>query len=168
MKSNPKKTLNEEIQRIKSLFYENFNKNDYIFDGDVMDKNGLNINLDKDPSIGNVSLINLDDAFDLDYDVKRFYDSKEKYCKKGCDKNFFNGDNSLYLYSLIVNHSQRGKGYGKSLVEKCHQIAKEKGYKYCLLITDRSNDVAQNLYNKLGYQIHQTDGKKDFYFIELQ
>ena len=167
MKNNPKKTLNEEILRIKSLFYENFNKKDFNLKGDVLDKNGLHINLDDESNVGNVSLINFHDAFDLDYDVTRFYENKEQYCKSGCEENFFNRDNSVYLHSLFVNFNHRGKGFGKEIVEKCHQIARDLGYKYVLLITNCNNDVAQNLYKGLGYQIHQTDGNKDFYFVEI-
>jgi ribosomal protein S18 acetylase RimI-like enzyme len=167
MKNNPNKALNEEIQRIKSLFYENFNKKEFNLKGDVLNKDGLHINLEDDSNIGSVGLINFGDAFGLDYDVIRFYNGKEQYCKSGCEENFFNKDNSIYLYSLFVDSSHRGKGFGKEIVEKCHEIARDLGYKYVLLITNCDNDVAQNLYKGLGYEIHQTDGNKDFYFVEV-
>jgi GNAT superfamily N-acetyltransferase len=167
MKNNSNNTLKEEIERIKSLFYENFNKKKFNLNGDILDKNGLTIKLENESSIGNVCLINFQDAFDIDYDVIRFYDSKEKYCKIGCEENFFNKDNSVYLHSLFINFNYRGEGFGKEIVKKCHEIAKDLGYKYVLLITNIDNAVAQNLYRGLGYQIHQTDGNKDFYFIEI-
>jgi len=168
MKNNSYNQLNEEIKRIKSLFYENFNKNQFDLKGDVLNSEGLFVSLNGDENIGNTGLINFDDSFELDYDVKRFYNNKDKYCKTGCDENYFNKDNSLYLHSLNVNQNQRGKGFGKDLVNKCHQIAKELGYEYVLLITSCDNNVAQNLYKNLVYELHQTDGNKDFYFVKIK
>jgi ribosomal protein S18 acetylase RimI-like enzyme len=48
-----------------------------------------------------------------------------------------------------------------------HKLAKDKGFKYVTLITACDNTPAQNLYNKLGYILHQTDGVKDFYYKKL-
>ena len=160
-------TLKEEINRIKTLFYENFNKNQFDLEGDILQPRGLFVSLNGDDNIGKVGLINFEDSFEIDYDVKRFYDNKEKYCKKECDENFFNKDNSLYLHSLNVNQNQRGKGFGKDLVNKCHEVAKKLGYDYVLLITSCDNEIAQNLYKNLGYDLHQTDGNKDFYFLKV-
>ena len=52
-------------------------------------------------------------------------------------------------------------------MKKSHDIAKKNGYTFVTLITSRDNKVAQNLYKKLGYKLHQTDGVKDFFYIEL-
>jgi predicted GNAT family acetyltransferase len=43
----------------------------------------------------------------------------------------------------------------------------DNGYTYNTLIADSVNTVAKNLYKKLGYNLHFTNHKKDFYFVEL-
>jgi len=120
-----------------------------------------------DSRIGEFNLLNFKDAPNLDYYIVIFNNGKNGYCKKNCENDFFNGDNSLYLYSLSVDEKYRGLGHGKELMDKCHQIAKELGYNYVLLITNCDNHVAQNMYKSMDYQLHQTDGKKDFYFKEI-
>jgi GNAT superfamily N-acetyltransferase len=167
MKNNPNKTLNEEIRRIKSLFYENFNKKDFVISGDVESYPGSNVKLMSDDRIGEFNLLNFEDAWDLDYYIVIFHNKKNECCKINCENDFFNGDNSLYLYSLDVDEKYRGLGHGKELMDKCHQIAKDLGYNYVLLITDCNNNVAQNMYKSMDYQLHQTDGTKDFYFKEI-
>jgi ribosomal protein S18 acetylase RimI-like enzyme len=168
MKSNSKKTLNEEIERIKSLFYENFNKNEFIVSGNTETSWGYNVKLmNNDECLGETNLMNYEDAWDLDYAIVRFNNEKDKTCKFACDSNYFNGDNALYLYSLNVDPRHRGNGYSKQIMNRCHEIAKEKGYEYVLLITDCNNEAAQNLYKGLGYSLHQTDGNKDFYFLKV-
>ena len=167
MKNNPHNQLNEEILRIRSLFYENFNKKNFEIEGDVKNPSGLKLRLIGDSEVGSVEIINFKDAWDIDYDIVKFYRDKDKYCESNCDNDFFNGDNSVYLHSLIVDYNHRGLGYGKEIMKKCDEISKNMGYDYILLITNRDNAIAQNMYRRLGYEIHQTDGQKDFFYKKL-
>lgn len=168
MKNNSKKTLKEEILRIKSLFYENFNKNEFVFSGDTETPVGYNIKLMRDNEcLGETNLMNYEDAWDLDYTIVQLHQNKMENCKFGCEHDFFNGDNSVYLYSLEVNPNHRGRGYSKEIMKKCSDIAREKGYDYILLITNRDNEAAQNLYKGMGYDLHQTNGYKDFFYLKV-
>jgi ribosomal protein S18 acetylase RimI-like enzyme len=167
MKSNSNKTLKEEIRRIKSLFYENFNKKSFDIDGDIKSPSGLKIKLVNEDDLGTVGLVNFKDAWDIDYDIVRFHNDKNDYCQSKCEDNFFNENNSVYLHSLHVNDNYRGLGYGKEIMNKCYEISKDMGYNYILLITSCDNNVAQNMYRGLGYEVHQTDGRKDFFYKKL-
>jgi ribosomal protein S18 acetylase RimI-like enzyme len=62
-------------------------------------------------------------------------------------------DNSALIFSVEVLSNHRGKGYGKSLVEKAILRASERG---CLLIelnTEQDNKVANNLYQSMGFDL---------------
>jgi len=159
--------LINEIKRIKSLLLENSDNTTFTYDGDINSSGGFKINLIDNDHLGEVSLINFEDAWDLDYAIVKFHHEKDNNCKFGCSDNFFNKDNSIYLYSLEVNPIYRSKGYGKKLLTKCHEMVKNLGFSYILLITDCNNHVAQDMYKKFGYNIHQTDGIKDFYYTKL-
>lgn len=167
MKNNPSSQLNEEILRIRSLFYENFNKKTFETEGNIKNPTGLKLKLINDNELGSTELINLKDAFNIDYDIVRFNMNKNDYCKSNCNDGHFNGENSVYLHSLIVNYNHRGLGYGKEIMKKCDEISKSMGYDYILLITNCDNAIAQNMYRGLGYEIHQTDGNKDFFYKKL-
>jgi ribosomal protein S18 acetylase RimI-like enzyme len=130
---------------------------------------GLNIKYltPKEETTGYVNILDYENSKLIDSDIPRFEKDSDKFCKFNCKKDHFNTKNTLYLYDLRVLDEYQGNGYGKKLMNKCHQISKDNGYKYVSLIADCDNVPAQNLYKNLGYKLHQTDGKKDFYFKEL-
>lgn len=167
MNTNFDPKLINEIKRIKHLLVENLDNSNFSFDGNINLPDGLKLTLSDGNNLGEISLINYKDAWDLDYAIVKFHQERDNNCKFGCEDNFFNKDNSIYLYSLEVNPDYRGKGYGKKLLNKCHDIVQDLGFSYVLLITDCDNNVAQDMYKKLGYKIHQTDGIKDFYYKKL-
>lgn len=61
------------------------------------------------------------------------------------------GATEAYLWDILINEDQRGKGYGKSTMAKIHQFAKEKGAAKISLNVFAYNGVARNLYETLGY-----------------
>ena len=62
----------------------------------------------------------------------------------------------LYIDSLYVTPSLRGKGWGKQLVEASEQLGLEKG---CLFISVTTMDwEALPFYQKLGYEIEYVRG----------
>lgn len=130
---------------------------------------GLNIKYltPKEETTGYVNLLDYENSKLIDPDIPRFEKNSDKFCKCNCKKDHFNAENTLYLYDLRVLDEYQGNGYSKKLMDKCHQISKDNGYKYVSLIADCDNVPAQNLYKNLGYKIYQTDGKKDFFFKEL-
>jgi ribosomal protein S18 acetylase RimI-like enzyme len=160
--------LHEELNKIKSLMFENFVPYEIQTDGDINERPGMHISVSRDNNkMGYVNLIDFGKAYHWDSDIPRMYDNSQEYCKSNCDDDFFNEENSLYLHDLRVLDNFKGQGLSHSLLDKCHEIAENLGIKYVLLITNCDNNVAQNLYKKHNYKIHQTDGVKDFYFKEI-
>ena len=159
--------LNEEVRRIKGLMFEQV-QNDISFFGELTDPYGKKIELrtPDDDLIGYVHLITMSNGHDLDYNIPRLKQNDE-WCKKNCDQDFFNDNNSTYLYDLFVMDNYRGQGHSNTLMDTAHNVAKENGLDYVTLITHRENHPAQNLYKKYGYDLHRTDDTKDFYFYSL-
>ena len=59
-------------------------------------------------------------------------------------------DNTPFMNMLYVTESERGKGYGKELVNFWENEMKRKGYNRVLTST-LANEQAQFFYRKLGY-----------------
>lgn len=66
--------------------------------------------------------------------------------------------NGASIFSVEVLSNHRGKGYGKKLVENAITRCKEMNCKFIELNTEVDNEVAHNLYTKLGFQVR---GMKD-------
>ena len=148
--------LYENILRISNLIYENNLNESFVEKGQINNAPGLNITLkeNRDTKIGETNLIHMQGACENDDYVKRFMDS---------DNGKINDHHFIYVHDLKVEEEYKGKGYGKKIMTKCHEIAKNLGYDYTCLIVEHSNHIAQSLYKKLGYETH----KKDDYGVFL-
>ena len=155
---------------IRKVLKENINQ-PFIFarKGDIYSTPGMKVKYltPSSDEVGYLNILDFDNAYNYDYDIERFDKNKIKHCLTGCDDGFFNSSNAAYLHDLRVHDDFQGNGYSKKLMSKSHEIAKDNGFKYMTLITNCNNTAAQNLYQKLGYQKHQSDGKKDFYYKTL-
>ncbi len=69
--------------------------------------------------------------------IKALKNNKDKVCEL----------QKMYFSPLI-----RGKGYGKIMIEKCIQAAKDLGYKKCYLESDPSMKTAIYIYKKFGFK----------------
>ena len=67
-------------------------------------------------------------------------------------------ENGASIYSLQVLDTHRGKGYGKRLVESAISICKNKSCPCIELNTETDNDIANSLYQSMGFQLR---GLKD-------
>ena len=56
------------------------------------------------------------------------------------------------LTELFVEEPYRRQGVGKELLRLAEKIAKEKGVKELLILTDASNQAAQTFYNSMDYE----------------
>ena len=159
--------LNEQISRIKKIIYEQ-NNTEFISQNELDSVAGKRIELFTLNSdfIGNISLITFDQGKKLDSDINRLYSNKD-WCIKNCDDNFFNNDNSLFLHSLWVTDKHKRQGHAEKLMNHCGDLAKNNGYKYITLITNKSNIPAQSLYDKLEFDKHIMDDSQIFYFKEI-
>ena len=66
-------------------------------------------------------------------------------------------DNQTPELSMAINPNFRGQGLGTLLLEKMFLKLQESGYQRVSLSVDKRN-FAYQLYQKLGFQEHQTDG----------
>lgn len=64
---------------------------------------------------------------------------------------------SLYLKELFVSQAQRGEGLGRLMFNELCRVAIDLGLSRVELTTDRSNQDAQQFYNRMGLTAH--DGK---------
>lgn len=63
-------------------------------------------------------------------------------------------EQTLYLESLHVSESARGKGIGTALIRACAQIAAQNGFQKMSVCIVRGNNSAAKLYQKLGAAHH--------------
>ena len=57
------------------------------------------------------------------------------------------------IFSVAVLEKWRGKGYSKKLMNSAIDVAKQKGCRIMELNTEKTNDVANNLYKSLGFEL---------------
>ncbi|MCS7130501.1 MAG: ribosomal protein S18-alanine N-acetyltransferase [Archaeoglobaceae archaeon] len=75
------------------------------------------------------------------------------------------------IVSIAVRKEFRGSGIGEYLMKRAIERLKEKGKKEISLEVRVSNNVAQNLYEKLGFKIVETipnyysDGEDAYYMV---
>ncbi|WP_052496057.1 GNAT family N-acetyltransferase [Pedobacter lusitanus] len=62
-------------------------------------------------------------------------------------------NNTLYLESLLISQSYRGKGAGKLVIEKLIDHAIMQGYRLVQLETQNTNFYAIRFYEKCGFEI---------------
>lgn len=62
-------------------------------------------------------------------------------------------DDYVVLHRVMINPSSSGKGYGKYLMEKVAEYAKEDGIKAIRLDTNTKNMLGQKLYKSQGFNI---------------
>jgi len=58
---------------------------------------------------------------------------------------------------LIVDEVCRGKGYGTKIMLALHEWAKDRGIEVIELTTNPKRVAANELYQKLGYNLHPTN-----------
>lgn len=71
------------------------------------------------------------------------------------------GKKEVFLYGFSTSLKERGKGYGKILLEESHNRLKELGMEKIYLTVDPANAKAIDMYKKAGYIIEEL--QKDEY-----
>ena len=74
------------------------------------------------------------------------------------------GNEEAEIKRVFVCETYRGKKYGRMLMEKLEEIAKEKGYKRLVLETGKTFKNARRLYEGMGYRMIDNYGP----YINLQ
>jgi ribosomal protein S18 acetylase RimI-like enzyme len=77
------------------------------------------------------------------------------YVWVGEGSNMMTGKRHGFIYDIFVEKEFRGKGVGRTLLEKAESFCREKGYSRILLMVSVSNEVAAKLYGKMGFKIER-------------
>lgn len=62
------------------------------------------------------------------------------------------GGQSALLEDMIIRPDFRGKGYGRQLLNAAVEFAQQQGCLRLTLLTDKSNTIAQKMYQQLGFE----------------
>lgn len=65
------------------------------------------------------------------------------------------GQSYGFIYDIYVKKEFRGKGIGKTLMEKAETHCRERGYSKISLMVSTSNQPAIRLYNRMGFKAEQ-------------
>ncbi|WP_409254091.1 GNAT family N-acetyltransferase [Bacillus sp. SCS-153A] len=63
------------------------------------------------------------------------------------------GEDTGYIYDIIINEEHQGKGYGKQAMIEIEAVAKELGFSKIELHVFGHNQVAKGLYEQLNYEV---------------
>jgi ribosomal protein S18 acetylase RimI-like enzyme len=58
-----------------------------------------------------------------------------------------------WIYDISIDEEQRGKGYGRALLNGLEQAAHEHGCSSIALNVFAGNDIAQRLYERAGFRL---------------
>lgn len=70
-------------------------------------------------------------------------------------------EESVFLYGFSTVEKERNKGYGKELLKKVHEKLKKEKIEKIYLTVDPKNQIAVDMYKKVGYEI--VEFEKDEY-----
>ncbi len=77
------------------------------------------------------------------------------YLFVGESYNIMTGQTYGFIYDIFVKEEFRGKGIGKTLMEKAETHCREKGYQRLALMVSAANEHAISLYRKMGLKPEQ-------------
>jgi len=82
------------------------------------------------------------------------------YLWVGEGSNMMTGLKHGHVYDIFVKKGFRGKGLGRTLLEKAQSYCREKGYSRIRLMVYVNNANAIGLYNKMGFKTEQMHMEK--------
>ena len=152
--------LVENINRIKSLMFEQVEDYQIKTFDDINSRLGLRvcIKLPNGDHVGKTNIIDFENGLNLSPNLTSFIGNKN---------DIFDQDNCVYQYGLEIEEPYRGQGCGEKLKNECHKIIKDMGYKYATNIVKCDNHASLGLMKKLGYNLHQSNGERDFLYLEI-
>lgn len=83
------------------------------------------------------------------------------YLFVGKGSNMLTGKDHGYIYDIFVKKEFRGKGIGKTLLNKAQSYCKKVGFSRILLMVSVENENAAGLYKKLGFKAESMYMGKD-------
>jgi ribosomal protein S18 acetylase RimI-like enzyme len=64
----------------------------------------------------------------------------------------------MYLAELYVVPDRRGQGFGRELISRALEVAREAGADYAFLVTSEEDELAQKLYEAAGFRRTEGEG----------
>ena len=64
----------------------------------------------------------------------------------------------MYLAELYVVPDRRGQGFGRELISRALEVARETGADYAFLVTSEEDELAQKLYEAAGFRRTEGEG----------
>ncbi len=61
------------------------------------------------------------------------------------------------IEDVVIDESVRGRGVGKALVERCIELARERGAEVVELQSAKWREVANSLYPSLGFELRESN-----------
>ncbi len=74
------------------------------------------------------------------------------FCAYAIINNLWQEGRIAYIYAMVVDERQRGKGYGSALLQHAIQSAREKGLKRVELDSGFPREKAHRFYEKTGFE----------------
>jgi ribosomal protein S18 acetylase RimI-like enzyme len=135
----------EKIKQIKKIWKKSFKKKEED-DMELLDTTIVGTIVDENKKIVAISFL-LCPTEDLlkNSSIQSYTNIKEQGVTK----------NDCYLYNFCVSKSKRKKGYGNSLLIKCHEYIKLLNKNKILLFVEHGNIPAILLYNKNEYKVYR-------------
>lgn len=61
--------------------------------------------------------------------------------------------NGICIGPVYTDESERGKGYGKTVMIGISEWALQRGYRFCSLFVDKTNPISNRVYRSIGYRV---------------
>jgi len=71
---------------------------------------------------------------------------------------------TCYLEELYVRPDERGKGFGRTLLDECLRVAREHGAVHIELNTSETDEAARGLYEATGFTNYDAGGAQMLYY----
>lgn len=139
---NKQELSNKHITQIRKLYIKAFDKKEND-DMELLDETIVGAILFKDNVIA-ISFLLCPSKILLESKIKSYSNIKEQGVTKY----------DCYLYNFCVHEDYKKKGYGKRLLQECHDHVMNIGRQKVILFVDHGNLPAICLYNKFGYKVH--------------
>jgi GNAT superfamily N-acetyltransferase len=141
-----KKNLIKNIDRIKSLIYEQPSVYDFKVDGDILRYPGVEVNLTENGvTKGYAYLLNIVDAENLETEITELI-------RKNLLHEKTNKKDIVFLHGLVVEDKYRNLGYGKKIFDKLLVEVKNRSYKKSVFHVDKDNKYAIKIYEKYNFE----------------
>ena len=132
-----------EKKRIRKIWENSFDKNNE--DMELLDTTIVATVLDKKKIVAISFLLCPTKELLKSAEIKSYSNIKEQGVT----------ENDGYLYNFCVSKRKRKNGYGKFLLQECHEYLKRMKKQKLLLFVEHENIPAICLYNKFGYKVHR-------------